>query len=311
MSISPQEALMEVKKIKSLPGQFSTLVTLLSFPLISVSIAIILSGGWSEAALSFFLGLVVGGLNYAKNLFTPLSEIFEFLSAFAVTIISTLISNYAFGFDFQVVLISSLIVIVPGLNLTIAMNELATNHLASGTARLMGTIMIFFKIAFGILLAMECAKLFLQPISPIKPVALNSYIKVLAVILSCLGLTIAFMAKKSDFKWVLLSGFVTIFSLKLGTNYLSAPLSIFLSAFTCGIFSNLIAKLRNKPAAITLLPGIIFIVPGSIGLKGLNMMFQNNLIAGIEFSVNAIIISVTIIAGLFFANIFLPPRKGL
>ena len=41
---------------------------------------------------------------------------------------------------------------MPGLTLTAAMTELATRHLASGTARLSGAFITFLAIAFGVAL---------------------------------------------------------------------------------------------------------------------------------------------------------------
>lgn len=309
--LSIEEAIEEIELIDGLKLKFSTVFTFFAFPLTSMALAMIFKGSATDTILSFILGSIVGLLAITKEKDQRLSDVFEFLSSFLIVIFSFVIYYEITKFNYQIVLISSLIVIIPGLGLTIAMNELATNNLVSGTARLMGTLMTFFKIAFGILVGGEIGKLFYPPLTEFSSTPLPSWSIVPALVISCMAFTIIFNAHYRDFKWILFSGVTTLGSLIIGGQYFNQILSVFLSSFIIGAASNFIAIKRNKPATVTLLPGIIFIVPGSIGMKGINLIFQNDYIAGLSGGFQSIILTITIVAGLFFANIVIPPRKQL
>lgn len=309
--ISINEAIEKIKKIKELTPRFSKPLIILAFALTSLALSVIFKGGSIEVTLSLLFGTIVGVLAVLTTLSQKMADIFEFLSAFLVMFLCSIIYHHLTTFNYQIVLICSLIVIIPGLSLTIAMNELATNNLVSGTARLMGAFMTFFKIAFGILVAAEVGKLLNSPLGETEAIALPSFYYFPALVLSCIAFTIIFKAHYKDFKWILFSGIVTLGSLRLGELYVSQILAIFLTAFTIGFLSNLISKIRNKPAAVTLLPGIIFIVPGTIGMKGINLIFQSDYIGGLSGGFQSIVLSITIVAGLFFANSIMPPRKEL
>ena len=53
--------------------------------------------------------------------------------------------------------LAGLIVLIPGFMLTIAIRELSTRHLASGTARLVGAGITFLGIIFGVALGNRLA----------------------------------------------------------------------------------------------------------------------------------------------------------
>jgi uncharacterized membrane protein YjjP (DUF1212 family) len=309
--ISVDEAIKEIQELEDRPFSYNQFVILLSYSFTSAALSAILLGGYIEMIFSFIIGSIVGLLAILRTNSSKISDIFEFLSAFIVMFCCYIGVNLGHEFNFQIVLISSLVVIIPGLSLTIAMTELATQHLVSGTARLMGALIDFFKISFGILLSVEVGNIIFGKMTIIQATPLSPYFLLPAIALAALSFTVIFNAFKRDFIWILLSGIVTIGTLKLSLLFFNQTLSIFFSAFTIGLFSNLFARIRKRPAAITLLPGIIFIVPGSIGLKGFNLIFQDDFIAGLSGGFQMFIVAITIVAGLFLANVTLNPRKNL
>jgi uncharacterized membrane protein YjjB (DUF3815 family) len=62
-------------------------------------------------------------------------------------------SAFSIGFGAYAVsnaTLAGLIVLMPGLTLTVAMTELSTQHLASGTARLSAAFVTFLGMGFGV-----------------------------------------------------------------------------------------------------------------------------------------------------------------
>jgi uncharacterized membrane protein YjjB (DUF3815 family) len=60
-----------------------------------------------------------------------------------------------------------------------------------------------------------------------------------------------------------------------------------------------------------MLPGIILIVPGSINYKGFIAMFERDVMDTVTTVFTVVIIAVSIVAGMFFGNTVVPPRRSL
>jgi len=72
------------------------------------------------------------------------------------------------------VVIASLIVLLPGLALTLSLNELGTGHLVSGTARFAGAIMTFMKIGIGAAVGRQAAQFLPGEIPHVDPLTPRS-----------------------------------------------------------------------------------------------------------------------------------------
>ncbi len=309
--VTVEECLQRLAIIQSSPFKYPGLIQILSFMSTSGALAIILQGGLIETILSFILSFIVGFLAWFKQFNIKLTEIYEFFCSFLVMLSCYILSYHELQFNYQTVLISSLIVIIPGLGLTTAMNELATQNLASGTARLMGALIDLFKISFGILLGIEVGKMYFGEIELSAALPFQYSMMIPALIVASLSFTIIFNARIKDFGFVLLSGIISLGSLYLCQLHMTQVLSIFIASFTIAFSSNLFARLSNRPSAIMLVPGIIFLVPGSVGLKGLNLILQNLYLEGLATGFQMFLIAITIVAGMFLANVMMNPRKTL
>ena len=75
---------------------------------------------------------------------------------------------------------------------------------------------------------------------------------------------------------------------------------------------NAYARWWNRPGAIIRMPGIIMLVPGSTSLRGLlTMIQQQDMGAGQDALLAVTTILLSLIAGLLFGNLLLPPGRNL
>ena len=298
-------------KVKLSSDRYNKTITTIAFGLTSLALAIIFGGSFIDASFAFTVGSVLGLVGMLTSKSEDFSNIFEFVAAFVCTVLAY-IMKYAFpSTHFQIVLMASLIVIIPGLSLTIAMVELAAKNLVSGTARFMGAIVDFFKISFGVMAGIQTGKFFFSSLAPDMSFPLPDFWIIPAIVVGSLAFTIIFKARPKDFKWILLSGLSAIFAIKVSGWFLSGVLSIFIAGLVVGAGSNIFARIYNRPAMIPLLPGIIFLVPGSIGFRGVNLIFENKYSHGLGIGFQMFIIAITIVAGLFLANVLVNPRRSL
>jgi uncharacterized membrane protein YjjB (DUF3815 family) len=216
-------------------------------------------------------------------------------------------------FSIELVTLASLIVFVPGLSLTISMTELASENLAAGTARLMQAITVFMKLAFGVVLGTTLMKLAFPSISfvdkvslPIAPLWI-----IPALITSAMGFTILFRAKPKNFWWILVAAILAFSVTFFSGNYLSTELAPFIGGFVVGLGANIYARLLKRPAAMIAMPGLILLVPGSIGFRGLSFLVEKNTLAGIETTFQMFMIAVALVGGLLLASILVSPKRSL
>jgi uncharacterized membrane protein YjjB (DUF3815 family) len=75
--------------------------------------------------------------------------------------------------------------------------------------------------------------------------------------------------------------------------------------------ANLYARIFKKPAITVALAGILILVPGSIGVRGVEYLFLNDVISGINFGFQMIAVALGITVGMFLGNAIVWPSKSL
>ena len=75
--------------------------------------------------------------------------------------------------------------------------------------------------------------------------------------------------------------------------------------------ANSYARLFKRPGAVIRLPGVILLVPGSVGFKSLFFVFQKDVFLGLDTAVSLLLLVVSLVAGLLMANTLVPARYSL
>lgn len=289
--------------------QYNNIVVTLSYCLISFAVCIILKGSWLDSFVSATLGLLVGV--FAESVKEErIDSILEGISAFAVTLLALLAGTFYVS-NTNIVILSSLIILVPGLMVTMAIGELSSQNLTSGTARLLGAAMILLKISFGVYLGSQVMKYVDLNITSINITIHPLYITVLMVALAGIGFTFAFQARRQDAHWILLAAFISYFSSTTFTLFLGPIAGALCAGSVIGACSNLFSRIKNRPALIFFLPAIILLVPGSVGFKGLNLLFENNMLEGFNTIFQMATIGIALVSGTFFGSLLVKPKRAL
>ena len=67
----------------------------------------------------------------------------------------------------------------------------------------------------------------------------------------------------------------------------------------------------GRPAAILIVPGLIVLVPGALGLSGIRALIERDALVGLQTIVDAALIGGGLVAGLLVSNLVVPPRTSL
>lgn len=311
--VTLEEADQSLDEIDAMPSPYSKLVTGIAFGLSTSAFAMLMGAGWSEILWSGVLGIMVYLWTLwalrSKRVNLMLESVASFTVGFAACAITQL---YTQGINIWLVILSSLIILVPGLSLTMGLAELSSRNLVSGTARVMDAIMQLFKLYFGAFLGISLGyQLFGQ--QPLEAAdTLPFWVNWLGVLMLSTGLVAIFRTRLHHVPWAMASTFIAYGTSTLGSAYLDHGLGAFVGAFSLGVFSNLFSRLSNAPSTIVAMHGLIVLVPGSKTYIGLN-----SLISGQEFikadhiGQETFLILMSLIAGLIFANVVMPTKKAL
>jgi uncharacterized membrane protein YjjP (DUF1212 family) len=309
--ITPDEGVARIDQIEAAPPRYSATLRTVAFGVVSGGASRFLGGGWHEIVASAAIGLVIGALALITRRHAALDRVFEPLAAFIASLLAAVIATAGFPVSVFLVTLSGVIVLIPGLMLTTAMTELSTRHLASGTARFMGALVLLLGIAFGIALGAKAASLAIGTPHSSAVIELPEWTLLLSLLISPLGFAVLLKAEASDVPWIVLAGIIAFGGARVGSHAFGPELGAFVGGLMTGVGSNWYARLTNRPSQITLVPGLLLLVPGSVGLTSLASLLDRNVTVGVESAFRMVLIAVSLVAGILIANVVSPRRKLL
>jgi uncharacterized membrane protein YjjP (DUF1212 family) len=309
--LSPVEGVRRIDEIVLSPPRYGPLFTVIAFGVASCAASRFFGGGWREAIASAAIGLLIGALSLVSQRSEDASRVFE-TGASIIAAVMAIVAALVFSpLSIYVTTLAGLIVLVPGLTLTTAVRELATRNLVSGTARMMGAALIFFEMGFGVALGSRVAKLILPTALNLAPLGLPDWTLLVSLILAPLGFVVLLRARLRDIPVVLAASLISFGGARFGGVLLGPQLGVCVGAIIIGAISNAYARVFNRPSAVPLVPGILLLVPGSIGFGSLAKFLDRDVLSGIDTAFTMILVAVALVTGLLVSNLIVPPRRAL
>lgn len=310
---SPGEGTLAITSIAAAPSRYGPGITTFAYGLVSGAACQFLGGGTHEMLAATLLGFGVGlfALVAARRL--SIGLLFEPLAAFLVSAAAIGLAHLIGPLSVLVATLGGLIALVPGFTLTTAMTELATRNLVSGMARLSGAFMTFLAIAFGVALGNRLGSATFgaapQAIEAAVRAALPVWAGILALVVAPLCFTVILRAEPRDAPWILASGGLAVLAGRLGAATLGVELGTFAGSFAVALASSAYERWRRRPAAVVLVPGIMLLVPGSVGFRSFTSLMERQALAGIETAFSMFLTAAALVAGLLVAGVIAPERS--
>ncbi|MCE9786617.1 threonine/serine ThrE exporter family protein [Shewanella chilikensis] len=309
---SLSEALERLDEIANKPNPYGPMLTLGAFGTSAAAFAMLMGSSWNDVFWSALIGMLVYGLVFSAERSRRMAELLEPLAAMLAGFAACGLAQLDAGLNIPVVVLSGIIVFIPGLALTLGLAELAARDLMSGTMRIMDAVMLLFKLYFGAVLGVAIGNALFGESLYIEPMLLPRWAIWSAVPILSMALVFIFKARLKDAPWGVLAGIVAFFSAMFGGLYLGDSLGIFFGALAVGIYANLFARWMKAPASIALLQGIVILVPGSKTYIGLNVLISGEtMLNQSHLGSQIFLIFMSLIAGLIFSNVVVPPRNTL
>ena len=306
------EAIERLAEVKNKPAPYGNFLSFLAFGASSGAFAMLMHTSWHDVFWSTLLGWVIFAFVLWSERSKRVTDLLEPLCALTASLLASAISVFDPSINIPMVILSTIIVFIPGLSLTVGLSELAARHLMSGTARIMDSIMVLFKLYFGAVLGMALGKLIWGDVSFMPPETMPVWTSWLAVTTLSISLVILFKVRLKDAPWGMIAGYISFGVSIWASGYLGIALGAFVGAFALGVYSNLFSRIMNLPSSIVRLLGLVVLVPGSKVYIGLNSLVSGQQMLDVtDLGSQTFLIFMSLVAGIIFSNVAMPHRKTL
>jgi uncharacterized membrane protein YjjP (DUF1212 family) len=273
-TVSPEEGMAELDRIRNLDKRFPVWVTILGYAVQSVGLALILQPTpWSLYGAAI-LGLLVGGLSVIGRRIEAIGYMLPTVCAFLVAfIVFTFENRWHVGTDSLRALAAPLATFLPGAAITLAVIELTTHHVVSGASRLVAGFMQIAQLAFGILVAAQIAGIADANLVTTQLNRLGPWAPIIGVLVYGLGIWLNFAPPAKFLPWMALMLYVAYAGQWVGNAVLGSYASGFGGGMALIIFALAISHRPNTPPTMSLVvPGFWLLVPGSLGFMGVTQL---------------------------------------
>ncbi len=312
--ISFSEGIEQLERVSTAPWNYSYLTNALSWALIGGSFAALLSANAQDCIAASLLSLILFFITDLSVRHVSWKPVVTILAPFVSGVLASAVTALGIGINVPFVILSSIIIFIPGLALTVALTEISAGHLISGSSRLVDAAMLLLKLFFGVISGMAVANFLFRVDGgaaahlPLLP-NWKTWPSVAGL---SLGLGLAFNIPKRKILWGILSAALAFGAASAGEASFGMYAGMFIGSLAVGLFSNLYSRVTRGPGSILMTQGIVLLVPGSKTYMILNHWVSGaNILPGATSGNQALMVFIALIAGLLFSNALLPTQKSL
>ena len=310
-TITPAVGLTRLKTMEEAPPLYPAWLVVLAFMLSALAVACFLRVRTGDLLTAAFLGLltglivrVAGRQEATRHVIPPLAAFLVSGAAFSADVLLGTRTGYATS-------LAGLAILLPGFTFTLALTELSTRHLASGTARLSGAMVTFLGLGFGLALGAKAGTAMGELIHPLADglpgllsrAPLPGWTEWVALLVAPLAFTVLLNGPPREAGVIVIACAAAYLTSKLAGARMGEELGAFLGAFVVSAGSTWLARARRSVAMITQVPGLLILVPGSIGFRTMTSMLDQQIEAGIATAFRLALIGISLAAGILAGNV--------
>jgi uncharacterized membrane protein YjjP (DUF1212 family) len=309
-TIPISEGLARLEAIGQAPPRYGRVLTTFTHAITVGAFAVFFGGSLIDVAVAAAIGLLLGLLAAFTKRSVDRARVFELVGSMIAATVAGLASSIWPQLSPSLVTIAALIILLPGLSLTVAMTELTTRHIIAGTSRLVFAVIVLLELVVGVALGSRLASV-LVDVQHATPIPLPAWSPWIALVAAAIGVAIVVQASPRAFGWILGASLVGYVGAQLGDAWLGHDMGVLVGAFAVGVTSNAYARLWKRPAQVVQVPAVLMLVPGSMGFRGMSSLLGRDTLVGIETVFAMFIVALAIAGGLLVANAAFTPRRSL
>ena len=307
--VSPQDGLRRLAEIQVGKRRFGRAIEIPTHGVTAGAIAVFFGGSLADVTVAAAIGLMLGVLAQVAKRSTDQARVFELLGAAFAAFTAGVVSS-VWQVTPSLVTVASLIILLPGLGLTVAMTELATRNLIAGTARLMSAVIVLLELVVGVAIGERAASAIVD-VHQCVPIALPGWSQWVALLAAAVGVAVVVQTHPRAFGWVVAAAVVGYVGTRFGNVWLGDQMGVMVGAFAVSALGNLYARVLARPAQVVQVPAILLLVPGSMGFRGMESLLDRNTLNGVASVFAMFVVAIAIVAGVLISQAVVSPRRSL
>jgi uncharacterized membrane protein YjjB (DUF3815 family) len=209
------------------------------------------------------------------------------------------------------VTLAGLVVLLPGMTMTVGIGELATGHLQSGLANVAKAMVQLVGLVFGVAVGASLATSWLGPTPVSTPVPFPGPVVIVAAALCGLAFVVTLRAPARDAVWMCSAAVLATIANLVATDILGDDVEgVFAAALMVGLAGHAVAHHYRRSALPFIVPGLLMLVPGGIGYESASSLLAGRTVRGIDAAFNMFVIMLAISYGLLVSTLVLPDRSA-
>lgn len=305
-SMTPSEGLVALDRIIAAPPRFGKTHDFIAYGLTSACATPMFGGSFTDMVLGLTAGTAVAlvSLLAPVRLLVPLGG---FSAALTVAVLAPLLP----AVNLDAVTLSGVIVLVPGFTLTLGVSELVTHNITAGVSRLGAALITALSLSFGVLMGRTVGGSLVDLNTLMSSTPAPTWAAWLVLPVAVMTINVLFRAPVRQWGWIILTSGVTYGALQLASTVMNAELAVFIGGLTLGVTSNIYARVKDLPAAIIRMPGLLFLVPGSLSFLSIQAVMSGQTDQATVTAGQLTLVAISLVMGMVVAGSVMPPRKAL
>jgi uncharacterized membrane protein YjjP (DUF1212 family) len=310
--LSIREARARLARLDQRPLPYPRALEWVALAAASAAMAVFLRGRETEIVAAAIAGLLAGVFGWLLGKVPDARFLVEFTGGLVAAVVAWGAATLVPGVSREVIVLSGVIALVPGLTLTTALAELARKNLVAGAGRIMEALIAFSSILFGIALELGIEHVVkLTPGGSAVRRALPLEWQIAALLSASLAFAIIFAVPRAYTWAAIASGAIGYAATALGVRHLPGHVAAFVAALAVCSSSNLFARVTGRPAQLFQLPGLTLLVPGSFGFLSLESFLTGDVVQGAAQGFQMLLVAAALVTGVLLSSVLVPPRKVL
>lgn len=279
-------------------------LTLLAAGVGAASFGILFDGSLLDFVLGFAAGLLMRALIWALSRHGLYDVFLNLIGGAVAALLGWLPGWLGAGTHWEVITISAIMLLVPGLLFTNGLRDLAAGDLVSGVSRVVEALVIAAALAGGaaaVYTGLQMAgSLTVPPQFPGGGVAEGVALKVVFAALGTLAFGVLFQVRARHLPFAALSG---------GLGYLVYLLvpgvrfgAVFLASVTIALLAEVCARRFKAPATLFLVAGLIPLVPGGALFQCILHLMESRWAEALEQGIHTLLVAAALAAGILVVS---------
>ena len=299
----PNIALSWISEVDRAHKTYPRFVALLGYFLAGAGFSVFFGGNLLDFFAGGFCGFIVGILSRYLQKLQINSFFITTVAAFMLSISAYAIANLCPACNADCTITGALMLLVPGLLFTNAMRDVIFGDVNSGAIRTVQVLLTAAAIALGTGVAWNLFRSIWTVPNNISGKEAGIWVQVVSSFIACTGFVLVFNIHGSGAILCSLGAALTTLVYSLTDYYLGYDMiAFFFGALFASLFSEIMARIRKKPAVAYLFISILPMIPGVGIYYTTNYLVQGEMSAFADSGVHTIAIAGTIAVGILIIS---------